>query len=1236
MIEQPITIPKQLELKPAEDFYGLRREGIGLIEQMGSQLWTDYNTHDPGVTILEALCYALTDLAYRTGWDIQDLLAYTTLSEDPYPNQPFPKAREILTVNPWTPDDFRRLLIDLNMVRNAWVFCRENACDVSYNTWCEKDELILSYQTPTNPQLSHKKVEPRGLYDVRLELESDPALGDLNDRKIEHTFQIEVDGAVHEITMELRFPEWGLENRAAWKLFLQNDDAFTGQNSASFTIDVSSFGATKTYDVQTDPERDTDDKRDAYLRNHWRTIFYVSFGITYQPSGESVTIEHAALRLFGNTSARNEVTVASLVEILEDLTPAGFIQRYRNKLLKVEEAVTEAKKLLHMQRNLDEDYCRISGVNIEDVAVCADVEVTPDADIEKVQAEIWFEIERYFNPPVPFYTLKELLDSDIPVEDIFNGPKLKNGFIKSSELEAAQLKTELRTSDIINLLMDIEGVVAVNNLLLTKYDTEGNVIPGAADPTWTNGTPIFDPNKISASWLLFVSNLHQPRLYHNQSRFLFYKNGLSFLPRQDEAYDTLTQLRGETERPKIQNAPLDLTTPVGTSRDLSTYAPVQYSFPLTYGIGPDGLPSHASVLRRAQAKQLKAYLLVFEQILGNAFAQIANTAKLFSLDPAVDRTYFVRELSESLIQGYDEITNSLSKSEIEALTETEPEFLERRNRFLDHILARFGEQFGDYALLLTNQHGQQVARDRLIEDKLSFLKAYPQISHDRGKAFNIRTKICAIDNVSGLKKRISLLLGYPDLTFSWQNLTNVVANQYEVNFELHDQHEKVWLEGNLTVVSDTEGNATTQAFRDIITQMVQTDAYDVIPESAPFQLQLKDKQGNQLAQVPQTFATKEEAIQQRDELLSWSSNERAIIVEHLLLRPKFPGDALYPACADDPCHPCGEEDPYSFRLTFVMPGWSAPFNENLEMRGFADRTIRQETPAHLLSKICWVGNNGFIEDPCDPVIDELTQKLLTQGLTSDNTRPSFTEACDCAATIFAAFSTVFQDWYEDKTLDNFQPDVLKTELETEFSTQIDPTNITCTTILDATLWSGLEQIMVQYFQSIALEGWQFERFEDAWCKWLEANAEFDWTEERLQERVEAILTSNVETGPTTEQKSALSTCATTILTTYGTDFYNWMANNIKEGHSLTNLTDFTPSSINLCSDFTFKPGTVDDVTDLLENHYGRYKAVSYRLWILVHQLSELRSIYPPATLHDCDDGSDENPVRLGQTLLGNG
>lgn len=1240
MSQLPLTIPKQPVLLPAEDYYRLRREGIGFIEQMGSSLWTDYNTHDPGITILEALCYAITDLAFRTRWDLKDLLAPATPSSDPkqpFPNQPFFTAREILTVNPWTPDDFRRLLIDLDGVRNAWVFCKECACDVHYYDWCEDDKLTLSYQKPDNAKLQApaKKVELLGLYEILLELEADLELGDLNDRKIEHTYKtiFDAEGKSHPVTMELRFPEWALEQRDAWRLFLKNSDAFEGKNGPSFNLELLKFNRNKT---------DNTPLSDVELRNNWRNVLYASFRIELLPGREQITIENAALRMFGDTFAKSQTTVSGFETILKDNTTLGFIQRYRNKLFKVEQAVADAKALLHDHRNLDEDYCHVRGVAVEDVAVCADVEVAPDADIERIQAQIWFKIEQYLNPPVPFYTLQELLDTGIPVEDIFNGPKLSNGFIKAEELEAAGLKTVLRTSDIINRLMDIKGVVAVNNLLLSKYDAEGNVTKGAADPTWNadstlnNGTPLFDDNKTSASWLLFVGALHQPRLYHNMSRFLFCKNGLPFLPRMDEAYDTLTQLRGEAERPKIKNTSNDLPVPSGTFRSPEDYSPVQYSFPVTYGIGTDGLPSHVSTLRRAQARQMKAYLMVFEQHLGNAFAQIAHTADLFSLDPTIRRTYFVREFSEALIQGYTDMTSGLNQSALEGMTETVAEFHERRNRFLDHIMARFGEQFVEYALLLTNLQGQQVALDRLIADKLSFLKAYPLISHDRGKGLNYKKNPCSPENVPGLKKRISLLLGYPDLTFYW-TVDGPVLGQYTVTLQLKDRHGTNWFQGTLIIPSIGSDTVTLKAFREIIVRMVQPGAYEIVPETSQFRLKLKDKNGDPLAQHQELFQTKVDAKAFRDELMGWSSNERAIVVEHLLLRPKFPGDALYPVCTVGACGTCGDEDPYSFRLTFVMPGWTAPFNTNLEMRNFADRTIRQEMPSHLLGKICWVGNDGFIENPCDPVISELAELLMLKGRNADGRQPAEPDACNCALAIYTAFSRQFAIWYADKTLDYFHSDALDEALKTDVLTKVLPSEIPCTAILDEAVWQGVQSIMAKYFHYIALNGWQFERFEAAWCKWLEVNAGFDWTEERVQERVEAILRSNIEPNARakTLDTDELCKCAAAIVTKYGMDFHCWMDAKVKAGRALESFPPFTPDPIPLCAGLTFKPGTETTITALLTERYVAYQETSYRLRIVVNLLANLRNTYPGATLHDCDDGSDQNPVRLGKTALGN-
>ncbi|MGO8055953.1 hypothetical protein, partial [Rhizobium leguminosarum] len=66
------------------------------------------------------------------------------------------------------------------------------------------------------------------------------------------------------------------------------------------------------------------------------------------------------------------------------------------------------------------------------------------------------------------------------------------------------------------------------------------------------------------------------------------------------------------------------------------------------------------------------------------------------------------------------------------------------------------------------------------------------------------------------------------------------------------------------------------------------------------------------------------------------------------------GDPLLPICIGPDCNLCGEEDPYSFRLTVVMNGEEGIANSGIEFRRFAEQTIRREVPAHLALKVCWV------------------------------------------------------------------------------------------------------------------------------------------------------------------------------------------------------------------------------------------------------------------------------------------
>lgn len=111
---------------PSMDFADLLQQGIAACQALAGDVWTDFNAHDPGVTILEQLCYALTDLGYRSSYPVADMLAEQDLDWQQRHTTLFPGPR-ILTCNPLTIDDYRKLIIDQALAegwpnfKNVWL-----------------------------------------------------------------------------------------------------------------------------------------------------------------------------------------------------------------------------------------------------------------------------------------------------------------------------------------------------------------------------------------------------------------------------------------------------------------------------------------------------------------------------------------------------------------------------------------------------------------------------------------------------------------------------------------------------------------------------------------------------------------------------------------------------------------------------------------------------------------------------------------------------------------------------------------------------------------------------------------------------------------------------------------------------------------------------------------------------------------------------------------------------------
>ncbi|NEO95512.1 MAG: hypothetical protein F6K56_37175, partial [Moorea sp. SIO3G5] len=288
--------------------------------------------------------------------------------------------------------------------------------------------------------------------------------------------------------------------------------------------------------------------------------------------------------------------------------------------------------------------------------------------------------------------------------------------------------------DIIRIILDIPGIKTVRIITISS-----------------------DKSSESEEWALALDPNLTPQLKDIDgltSNITFYKGQIPCNPNLAKAKTNLESLQQKNTQTPSTTQTKDIPIPVGQYRELSDYESIQNDFPATYGIGEIALPASAPPKRKAQAKQLQAYLMFFDQLLANYFAQLDHAKDLFSFQTKNKTTYFYQELYS--IPGAPEILNFEQNSPEDQWNDIDKI---RKNRFLDHLMAQFCEKFTDYSLLLY----ESILEEKLINDKITFLQNYPQISAGRGKAFNYTdsSQVWDTENVSGLKQRICSLLGIP-------------------------------------------------------------------------------------------------------------------------------------------------------------------------------------------------------------------------------------------------------------------------------------------------------------------------------------------------------------------------------------------------------------------------------------------------------------------------------------------
>ncbi|MEL6865951.1 MAG: hypothetical protein AAFP19_16110, partial [Bacteroidota bacterium] len=486
-----------------------------------------------------------------------------------------------------------------------------------------------------------------------------------------------------------------------------------------------------------------------------------------------------------------------------------------------------------------------------------------------------------------------------------------------------------------------------------------------------------------------IPDCHKLLLDPDFSKVTFYKKDLPFKANKTQVKSQFELLKQVDQKTRIIEEDQDIAIPEGEYKDLEVYSSIQHLFPLTYGVGEAGLPSNATDERKGQAKQLKGFLLFFDQLLANYLSQLSGVRKMLAVSNEDSYSYLHQLLiaeagatgpstTQSLneLLGWPDLFNSSYPTGLGQIMESPTVREDRLNRLLDHLIARFAESFNEYALIVFQQRNKDNSkalwtyRQELINDKRQFLAQYPAVSRNRGSAFNYKSKTLAsphdpnvwdTDNVSGWARRIASLIGIGE----YRRQTLVCEPKYIVEYpQNEDDTYAIRIEdtNGLKIVQggsyETRSKAKA-AMKIVRDRLLVPYSYEIIENGSYYQLAIQaDDDDTLLLSNLMTEANAQAKMALLQELAE-SEIEGFHIVEHLLLRPHpdYVGDAsgddvLLPISAT--CDSCESAfDPYSFRVSVVLPYWPSQY-QDMNFRDYIERTIREETPAHIYVKICWV------------------------------------------------------------------------------------------------------------------------------------------------------------------------------------------------------------------------------------------------------------------------------------------
>jgi hypothetical protein len=450
---------------------------------------------------------------------------------------------------------------------------------------------------------------------------------------------------------------------------------------------------------------------------------------------------------------------------------------------------SDIKSKILANRSLCFDLNEIQILSKEIITIEANLSIDSFSLGEKVLAEIYDQIERIFNPDVVLYELEEMIEKGFKTEHIFSGILPKYGFIEPNSLKAKT--SEIYVSQIQQIIESVDGVLGISDLIIYKNGIRqfGDLI-SFSDETY----PFFDKH---------IKNYHissdRISLYRNYKEYKIDTVILSQL------YDAISLT---SKRAYKKTIIFSDNFPKGSfsTEEIKEYYSIQNEFPSAYKLKTDEISDSTDSSSIANVRQLKAFLYLFDQVMANYLAHLAGLRSFFSVRSPHDFSEFVQIPSD-----IDDLVSILKsgnfeghKEALQTLAYSDVEFLEIKDKVLNHLLSRFSESFDSSILFkIAQSEFNHMSTSEIKLYILNLKKRYAtdllNLSKTKSKAFNYLDVNWETTNISGLEHRLKLLIGIESLAV--RSCTFPLVDVY------HNERSKAgfnWKIRNLRLLSGTE------------------------------------------------------------------------------------------------------------------------------------------------------------------------------------------------------------------------------------------------------------------------------------------------------------------------------------------------------------------------------------------------------------------------------------------------